>query len=325
MSAIQWLKREARGALIRTRWGFFGFDLPRHPSGISGSKSTVRVMHTAGAWLIAKYACLFVPVVLVVSAAYQLGLVPDWLGPACVLVFLAANGGSRILYRFASGRYEATLTHDLMKALFSIKGPNGQYLRPLPSSPYVMGGVTMEVPQADGWVTATAREHRGSHVLVFAWWPGDKASRSEWARSKGAIIAGLVIGDARRPTNTFEQSLARMAEGLNRTLADTTAQYVQIEDLDLVADQRNGGFTIDAEYECKTTDLSGDARQDVFWKARAFTFEDKITQVTVSSRLPAESETDTGDRRSELLAFLESVKPIERVESAAGVDSYERV
>jgi hypothetical protein len=160
MKVAQWLRREWLIFWRNLRFATFVIRPPGEVPGARGVDSFRRRAHTWAAYVIAWVVAAWLPVVITI-VALRIAWRSGWPASGAWLVFfllwILGMIAGRYLYRYAAARYEATVVHDWMKAIIGLGGPVGQYLRPLPSSPFTHDGVSVVPPSSPGWHTSTSR------------------------------------------------------------------------------------------------------------------------------------------------------------------------
>jgi hypothetical protein len=326
MKVPHWLRVQWLIFWRNLRFATFVIRPPRQVPGTRGVSSFRRRAHTWAAYVIAWVVAAWLPfviIILVLKVAWRSG----WPALGTWLLFFAlwilCVVGGRFLYRYAAARYEATLVHDWMKAIIGLGGPVGQYLRPLPSSPFTFDGVSIVPPSSAGWHTSTSRILPRGWVLQLAWWPESDEERHAWAASRAQIAVGVTVGPPKQAIDSPEASLTAASEDISARLADTDRMRVDPKDIELELEEGEGGWTVSARYSCRTVDSRNDRCIDVTAMSKVFVYSDRRRVVVISGthRVPCGHDDA---HLPEIEAFLRSALLLD-LPTAAAVPIQERV
>jgi hypothetical protein len=311
------------------RFALFVLRPPRQAPGTRGVDSFRRRAHTAAAYAIAWVVAAALPVIVATIVAQLVFALGGARFNDARLVLYFTVGlyifgmiAGRFLYRYAAARDEATVVHDWMKAIIGLGGPVGQYLRPLPASPFVYDGVSVVLPSAPGWHTSTSRVLARGWVVQFAWWPASREERRAWARSRANIGVSVTVAPPVHAIDSAEGALTAASEGISSRLADTDRMRVDPKDIDLELEEGNEGWTVSARYSCRTVDSHTDRCVDVTAMSRVFPHSDgrRVVVISGAHRVPC----DQGDAHlADIEAFVRSARLLSA--PTAAVSPQERV
>jgi hypothetical protein len=326
MKVPAWLRIQGLIFWRNLRFAAFVLRPPRQVPGTPGVDSFRRRAHTWAAYAIAWAVAVWLPLVIVV-VAFRLVSGSEWpasgVGLLFFLLWVLGMIAGRFLYRYAAASDEATVVHDWMKAIIGLGGPVGQYLRPLPASPFVHDGVSVALPSSPGWHTSTSRVLARGWVVQFAGWPESREERRAWARSRAHIGASVTVAPPKNPIDSPEATLNAASEDISARLADTDRMRVDPKDIDLELEEGNGGWSVSARYSCRSVDSHTDRCIEVTAMSRVFPHADgrRVVVIGGSHRVPCGQEVD---RLPELEAFLGSAS-LPAVSAAGPVSPQERV
>ncbi len=249
------------------------------------------------------------PIALLVAFTGALGQIDQttWLvGFGAIWLSIYILG--RILYRYASRKYEASAIHDLMKAVIGMGGPVGQHFRPLPRSPFVMEGLELVLPSGEGWVTTTARRTKRAQMVQFSWYPPEPERRI-WVQERFGVALVVVVATALSELSSPENRLSALSERISAALSDTDRMKVDAKDLDVTYDDRPIGWAISARFDCQTIDSHTDRCVAIKQIVRMFPHPSSpsIVSVGCTRRLPCDS---LDERAQDAEAFVANVRPV---------------